>query len=55
MAMWTQSQTKAAPDPHYALFFRTILGEASDAEIEERYVALARTILDGPPARNTDA
>jgi hypothetical protein len=44
MATWTQSQSQPSDRP-YAQFFRTLLGEASEAEIEERYVALARAIL----------
>jgi hypothetical protein len=54
MATWTQSQTNTAAEQPYASFFRALLGEASEAEIEERYVALARTILGGERCDHSD-
>lgn len=50
MATWMQTQTATTTDRQYSLFFSAILGEASESEIEERYVSLARAILTVEPA-----
>jgi hypothetical protein len=55
MTTGTHALAASAADQPYSLFFRTLLGEASEAEIEDRYVALARMILHEEQGRKTDA